>query len=41
MQTPTRRPVKYRVELWNRNRVKNALQRALLEYIGVKINIMA
>lgn len=40
VQTPTARPVEYRVELWNGNRVKNALQRASLEYMSVKMNIM-
>ena len=34
-------PAGYSIELWNGNRVKNAIQRASLEYMGVGLNIMA
>jgi hypothetical protein len=30
-----------KVEIWNTNRVKLAMQKKLLQYIGVKLNIMA
>jgi superfamily II DNA helicase RecQ len=39
VEPPPERPVE--VELWNSNRVRYAMQKASLEYMGVKLNIMA